>query len=129
MWKEVKFSSRVPANWYQNSSMSLKDLVSKGLSQWWTTLCSHACVWFPGILNSWWTHVPGSPVLDFLPSPPLPTESNTQPHILRLNNILKTTLEKKAVYGREHKSPLLLHASLLLKSQFHTQINLSAKQK
>ena len=89
--------------------MSLKDLVSKGLSPVMdhTVLSkySHACVWFPGTLGLWWMHVPGCLVLDFLPSPLLPTESNTQPHILRLNNILKTTLEEKAGIRKGTQKP------------------------
>ena len=44
-------------------------------------------------------------MLDFLPSPLLPTESNSQAHILRLNNILKTTLEEKAGIWKGTQEP------------------------
>lgn len=108
MWKEVKFSSRYQLTDIKTWPMSLKDLVSKGLSPVMDHTVNMHVFGSQASLGSDGRRCQGAPVLDFLPSPPLPTESNTQPHILRLNNILKTTLEKKAGIWKGTQKPSAL---------------------
>ena len=75
-------------------------------------------------------HVPGSLVLDFLPSPLSPTESNTQAHILRLNNILKTTLEEKAgIWKGIQKPPALARKPSIEKLSIRKWIDLQNRNR